>query len=207
MEPQTCERFTLTSCVQVGLPSGISIYVNVREVEDDNGDMKRFFHLKKDKIAKLLTCVAKDELIFNKKRPLTHSDLVEQLTSARDRTFDELAHINTSDGQRTRYSQKDIRVKVASLPSMMTVNMPAMHGVNAYGIVMLASKRGSELWVELSNDNLTYLSDVVAAQIAEGTIHRKRAPRQIDGSQDGNIHTESQDAPTDSEKLCAKAGG
>ena len=180
MEPAD-DRFSLSSVVCVKCANGTSHYVHVREItDDDTNETKKYFHVKKDKVSKLLAVTAREDLITNKKRPLTQTDVIEQVVAARDATFAKLVHNGPSAGTRIRYTKKDAQSKIAGLADSMVVNLPAIHNVPACDVLMLATKPGTEVWLELSEITLTYLSDAVAAQIENDMINRKRGARDVD---------------------------
>ena len=188
MQPAMDAAFVLSPVVFVKCGDGSGHYIHVRECGDDEGNnIKKCFHVKKDKITKLLTASVCEEFITNKKRPLTQTNIIEQIVKLRDDAFIELVQPRVRNGKRIRYGQKDAASKIAGLSDTMQVRLPEVHGVAARDATVLATRPGSELWIELTEDNIEYLSAVVAAQIENDEIIRKRVTRDADASSDSLI--------------------
>ena len=184
-------RFTLTPSMHVECDAGVSGHFDVKEVKvcvDGADETLKFFHVRKTNfvLSKILCSSADADKIVNKKRPLTQTNIIEEITRARDVRFSALLASGRSGDKPNRYTEKHVRAKVLGLPETMDVDVPSVHGVASRTMVMLATKPSSEVWIEMNSDNLEYMCDVVAAQIEHDTIVRKH-PRAERGDDDGQV--------------------
>ena len=142
-----------------------------------------FFHLRKtDKIAKMLM----GDFVDDSRRPLSKTDIIETITTLRNTKFGELLSSPCKSGA-MRYTTKKMVTRVLALADVCSITAPAYPNFNVDTLSMnvQCSKPGSALWVELTNENLSYLSKCVVGQIKEGGIKRKRNRAQYENDNRG----------------------
>ena len=140
-------------------------------------DGTSFIQLKKcdRRLERLLTCAWERG---DSRRPLAHTDIIEQLTELKDTAFFIACGFDTSDAtqQYHRYTGKVLKAKILALNDVVTIEAPVVGNVAGIQIKTLCLKPRAGMWVELSESVLAYLSDVVREQYQHGDIHnRKRA--------------------------------
>ena len=156
MSEDITHTFTIESAAWV---SGCSF----RLVEQDG---KSFFNLKKAdrKIARL---------IFGTKRveDIRRTDIIEKITKLRDERFKELLALPpTAKVWQKRLTHKKVIGKATSLPDVITICAPSVSNIEATDMNVICSKGGVPLWIEMNEDNLTYISKAMHAQVESGDI-------------------------------------
>lgn len=138
-------------------------------------------------IARLLVA----ETISWSSRPLSNTDILEQLIKLRDAAYYELASEPAEEGKEDLglddpRPQKRISWGRGSskLPAMVTLQAPDIEGLGLTKVPLrvLLSKPGQPLWLELKHENLQYLIQAVSKQISEGNIKRRHPRDELDQS-------------------------
>ena len=178
----------------------VTIPIKYLNNNDEQCDPVPFFRLAKSdcKIGKLLTAtIPADKL--TKARPLSQTNIIEKCVAARDAKFVDMLEIDKDGKRQKRYTGKQLRHKVLALPDIMKIEIPPLCEFDAFEMSAMTSKPTSELWIELSEENLKYLSDVVAKQLEEGSVERihPRLAREPDERVDLGVHGASFDYSTD----------
>ena len=110
-------------------------------------------------------------------RPLSMTDILEQLSTLRNKVYHELAFApdKVEDDKEdlgldapTRRRAKDL----SELPKIIVVEAPCVDDVPGKEMRLLLDKPGKPLWMELNEGNLKYLKDSVGCQINSGQIKR-----------------------------------
>ena len=185
-EPQAVEpiapSFSFSPQMLVQSECGVTCGIEFKENSDDG---KRFFHLRKTHsgLARLFTAGVDPSLIECKKRPLKQTNIIEQCMAARDKKFADLMGVLKDDETPTkkpRYSDKKMRAKAAALPDQMSITIAPIHTVPSKDLTVMTSKPQQELWVELSEVNMSYFALVVHVQIQHCSLTRHHPRSMID---------------------------
>ena len=144
------------------------------------------------KLAKSDHCVAKMLVQEVKRgtRPLAMTDVIERLTALRDEAY--ASHLC----QPLEDDKEDLGLDVPprgravnrrDIPAVVTVQAPDIDVVPGIPLKVLNERKGKPLWIELTDDALSYLSQSVARQIETGEIKRVHPREHV--SEDDRIQT------------------
>ena len=155
--------------------SGQKVTIDDEGIKDVEGIT--YFHLAKS-IKKLETLFGVKGKSTSSVRPLAQTDLIEQLFSARARAVHALLCETDHVADPTEESGLDVsparpQRTMSSLPRSIMIQTPVVHDVSAIHMRVLTSKANEKLFVELSSQNLEYLSTAIRAQIIDGKIKRE----------------------------------
>ena len=182
-------RFSLDNSMRVTAPGGMHVFVLVKNVNDIT-----FFQLRKTDLVlqRLLLCSSDSSKFTNKKRPLTQTGVIEALVAARDEKFGGLIGTSVVDStlKHNRYTHKRLCVAVSMIPDTIVIEAPAVHDVPCQSMTVLCTKPTSELWVELNDGNLAYITNAIASEISNGSL-KKKYPRDDDGIDDEDDNEQS----------------
>ena len=120
-------------------------------------------------------------------RPLSMSDVLEQLVSRRNSAYNAILTQKLSGAEE---GKEDLGLDCAkrrrqrehpevSMPKVATLEAPDIEDVQGIPIKVILSKSGQALWVELSVEVLTYLRDAISMQISSGHVKRTHPGRDI----------------------------
>ena len=106
-------------------------------------------------------------------RPLKKADIFDRITSARNRTVDDLIEppaacdlgLDTSEDK----PKKRRRVELANLPEVVLVRLPETDRVPAFEFKVIAGSGRDPLWLECSANVFNYIADVVAIDTEQDT--------------------------------------
>ena len=162
--------FTTTPCVAVqhgALPR--VVHVPIMTI-----DGKSFFTMRRDSKC-LQLFVGGSPYIGAGYDTLQHTNIIDQLREMRHTEF--VARI-TLDGSKApkpnKYRHGSQRLKMLQLPDYVTIKAPDVHDVMGVDVTVVLTKGNTPLMLELTDDCLTYLRSAMLAQIASGTVVRKR---------------------------------
>ena len=108
---------------------------------------------------------------------MPHTDIVEQIVALKDKAVkDAVNSAENSKAKTFRWRNKDVVRNFFSISEVCNIDVPETAGVPGVQMSVLATKRGRSgtAWVELTSENIAFLSEVVAAQFAIGNISNKR---------------------------------
>ena len=145
-------------------------------------DGVRYFHLSKSNTAikNLLQykCGAQGKL-------LSKTDIIEAVHAARDKEWKrQLEAVGVSVDRDLRYTNSKVRGKLLTIPMFAPVDVKGYGEIEGISMNVLMEKPTRPLYVELNNKNLRFLTDVIAAQYKDGSIHRKH-PREVEAAESG----------------------
>lgn len=141
-------------------------------------------------------------------RPLSKTDVLEQLIGMRDSAFHELAAEPAEDEE----GKEDLglddprpqqRKNLAELPSTVVLQAPEIEGTTSVPMRVLLSKPGQPLWLELKHENLRYLIEAVGRQISRGNIKRHHPRDEVD--QTSRVDSGVKGLSFDYKRQCFKA--
>ena len=126
-------------------------------------------------------------------RPLSKTDIVEQVSSLRNSAYYSLledeADMNEGkedlglDGPVDRVLRRNRpRKSMDELPKVVTLSAPDIMDIAGVQMRVLMHKPGQALWVELTEANLNYFRLVIEQQIAKGDIKRHHARDTVDAT-------------------------
>ena len=139
-------------------------------------DGVRFFHLKKraGKVARILLakCIGQDDVFsWDSVQVLNGTDIVEQLHALRNAKVNELMEAAGVVKGRFRVSRaRGVRMKIASLPSIIEIEAPSVGSVAGMPLKVLCGRGREPLMIELCASTLNYLAEVVDEQISQAAI-------------------------------------
>ena len=141
------------------------------------------------KMERLLLGESDEEKVKNMARPLSHTDIIENLLQLREAKYKELvgelqkdaaAQKSTGLNEEAEPARKISQAMLDQLPKFATIDAPLVGGVASRKMqVVLESNARPPLYMELTTSNFEYLQKAVAHQIEAGTTKRK-APRSSD---------------------------
>ena len=126
-------------------------------------------------------------------RPLSKTDIVEQVSSLRNSAYYSLLEDEDEmnegkedlglDGPVDRVLRRNRpRKSMDELPKVVTLSAPDITDIAGVQMRVLMHKPGQALWVELNEANLNYFRLVVEQQIEKGDIKRHHARDTVDAS-------------------------
>jgi hypothetical protein len=118
-------------------------------------------------------------------RPLSRTDVFEQLTSKRNLKIEEALCAITRQGQSTDVlaafgPKTPKRVKIverAQLANSLEIEAPQINDVPGITMKVLIQTKRAPLYIELTSDNLAYVRAACISQIDAGDVQRNRAPK------------------------------
>ena len=147
-------------------------------IETNIVDGVMFFHLKKraGKVARILLakCLGQDDVFsWDSVQLLNGTDIVEQLQALRNAKMNELMAAAGIKKGRLRWSRaRNIRMKIASLPSIIEIEAPSVGSAVGRPLKVLCGRGVAPLMIELCVPTLNYLSEVVHDQISQAAIEK-----------------------------------
>ena len=169
--------FSMSSAVWVEWTVGgesLGGYLKIRTSEDK----KQFFHLYKTdyQLRNVLLSQMPDMDNDEKKRALPRTNIIESIHTARDAGFArELEALGARSSKNTRYTSKALAGKVLQVPEYTRIDVEGTGDIPSISMNVLCTKPGTALYIELSSENLEFVSKMVKAQYDSGDIHRKHA--------------------------------
>ena len=162
--------FTTTPCVAVqhgALPR--VVYVPIMTI-----DGKSFFTLRRD-VKCLQLFVGGSPYIGAGYEALQHTNVIDQLREMRHTEFLTRVTVDATNAKtHNKFRHGSMRLKILQLPDYVTIRAPDVHDVMGVDVTVALTKGNSPLQLELTDDCLTYLRSAMLAQIASGTVVRKR---------------------------------
>ena len=117
-------------------------------------------------------------------RPLSMTNIVEQLSGLRDMSYHDLAFPkDETDGKEDLgldAPSRPVPKALTELPASVSVFAPDIDGVSGLEMRVLMCKPGQPLWLELNQENIQYLVEVVDRQISMGDIKRAHPRLAVD---------------------------
>jgi hypothetical protein len=108
-------------------------------------------------------------------KALPCTDILERLKALKDKEFEKSVPI--PHGRRRRYSNRETKVVVLSLPETCTIQAPNINDVDGIHMKVVLCKPSKGLWVELKSENIEYIRESVLSQLGEGTVARRSHKR------------------------------
>jgi hypothetical protein len=110
---------------------------------------------------------------YSKALPCT--DILERLKALKDKEFEKSVPI--AQGRRRRYSNREVKVVVLSLPETCTIQAHIINDVDGIQMKVELCKPSKGFWVELKSENIEYIRKSVLSQLSEGDVTRRTHKR------------------------------
>jgi hypothetical protein len=164
-----------------GLPGRVIIPHN--HLKNDEG--RRFIHLSTvPRYSVSLFGPGRDNVNASRLRPLSRTDVFEQLTNKRNLKIDEAfsviqgARIEAlaACGPKSHNKRVSIFERV-QLAASMEIEAPQINDVPGITMQVLTHTKRSPLYIELTSENLAYVRAACISQMDAGDVQRYRAPK------------------------------
>jgi hypothetical protein len=164
-----------------GLPGRVIIPHN--HLKNDEG--RRFIHLSTvPRYSVSLFGPGRDNVNASRLRPLSRTDVFEQLTNKRNLKIDEAfsviqgARIEAlaACGPKSHNKRVSIFERV-QLAAFMEIEAPQINDVPGITMQVLTHTKRSPLYIELTSENLAYVRAACISQMDAGDVQRYRAPK------------------------------
>jgi hypothetical protein len=164
-----------------GLPGRVIIPHN--HLKNDEG--RRFIHLSTvPRYSVSLFGPGRDNVNASRLRPLSRTDVFEQLTNKRNLKIDEAfsviqgARIEAlaACGPKSHNKRVSI-VERVQLAASMEIEAPQINDVPGITMQVLTHTKRSPLYIELTSENLAYVRAACISQMDAGDVQRYRAPK------------------------------
>ena len=152
--------------------------VVVRERLTQEIDDVRYLHCcKRSHVLLLLLGIPRDKAST---RPLSSTDIFEQLIALRDAQYNALAYKAMEEptecgASLTQSVPKRVKVPSYELPEVVTVSAPAVGDISGLSLKVVLTRPRTALHVELTSTALSYVASVCKHQIASGGVKRSHA--------------------------------
>jgi hypothetical protein len=165
-----------------GLPR--RVIIPRKHIKDNEGS--RFIHISTVPFySVILFGRGRDNVNTPGVRPLSHTDVFEQLTIKRNLKIDEALGAITHQGEPTEAlaafgtkTRKRVKlVERSMLASSLEIEAPQINEVPGITMNVLTLTKRSPLYIELTTDNLAYVRAACISQMDAGNVHRYRAPK------------------------------
>lgn len=177
--------FTIMDAVVVqggGLPR--RVIIPRKHLKDDEGC--RFIHISTVPFCSVgLFGRGRDNVNTPGLRPLSRTDVFEQLTNKRNLKIEEALGAITHQGEPIEAlaafgTKTPKRVKIverSQLANSLEIEAPQINDVPGITMKVLTHTKRSPLYIELTSDNLAYVRAACISQMDAGDVQRYRAPK------------------------------
>jgi hypothetical protein len=165
---------------------GLSGRVIIPQTHLKNDEGRRFIHLSTvPRYSVSLFGRGRDNVNASCLRPLSRTDVFEQLTNKRNLKIDEALGAITHQGAPIEvlaaFSTKaPKRVKIverSQLAESLEIEAPQINDVPGITMKVLTHTKRSPLYIELTSENLAYVRAACISQMDAGDVQRHRAPK------------------------------
>jgi hypothetical protein len=165
-----------------GLPGRVIIPHN--HLKNDEG--RRFIHLSTvPRYSVSLFGPGRDNVNASRLRPLSRTDVFEQLTNKRNLKIDEALGAITHQGAPVEAlaafgTKTPKRVKIverSQLANSLEIEAPQINDVPGITMQVLTHTKRSPLYIELTSENLAYVRAACISQMDAGDVQRYRTPK------------------------------
>ena len=164
-----------------GIPHRVTIPPNHLKYDEDS----RFIHISTvPNFSVYLFGRGRDNVTSSRSRPLSRTDVFEQLTNARNLKIDgALSAITKQCGGETlsAFSHKTTRrvkmIERSQLTSAMEIEAPQINDVPGITMKVMTHTKRAPLYIELTPENLAYVRAACLSQMNAGDVQRHRAPK------------------------------
>ena len=165
-----------------GLPG--RVVIPQKHLKNDEG--RRFIHLSTvPRYSVSLFGRGRDNVNASCLRPLSRTDVFEQLTNKRNLKIDEALGAITHQGAPIEVlaafgTNAPKRVKIverSQLAESLEIDAPQINDVPGITMKVLTHTKRSPLYIELTSENLAYVRAACISQMDAGDVQRHRAPK------------------------------
>jgi hypothetical protein len=165
---------------------GLSGRVIIPQTHLKNDEGRRFIHLSTvPRYSVSLFGRGRDNVNASCLRPLSRTDVFEQLTNKRNLKIDEALGAITHQGAPIEAlaafgTKTPKRVKIverSQLANSLEIEAPQINDVPGITMKVLTHTKRSPLYIELTSENLAYVRAACISQMDAGDVQRYRAPK------------------------------
>lgn len=165
---------------------GLSGRVIIPQTHLKNDEGRRFIHLSTvPRYSVSLFGRGRDNVNASCLRPLSRTDVFEQLTNKRNLKIDEALGAITHQGAPIEAlaafgTKTPKRVKIverSQLAESLEIEAPQINDVPGITMKVLTHTKRSPLYIELTSENLAYVRAACISQMDAGDVQRYRAPK------------------------------
>lgn len=165
---------------------GLSGRVIIPQTHLKNDEGRRFIHLSTvPRYSVSLFGRGRDNVNASCLRPLSRTDVFEQLTNKRNLKIDEALGAITHQGAPIEAlaafgTKTPKRVKIverSQLAESLEIEAPQINDVPGITMKVLTHTKRSPLYIELTSENLAYVRAACISQMDAGDVQRHRAPK------------------------------
>ena len=165
---------------------GLSGRVIIPQTHLKNDEGRRFIHLSTvPRYSVSLFGRGRDNVNASCLRPLSRTDVFEQLTNKRNLKIDEALGAITHQGAPIEAlaafgTKTPKRVKIverSQLANSLEIEAPQINDVPGITMKVLTHTKRSPLYIELTSENLAYVRAACISQMDAGDVQRHRAPK------------------------------
>jgi hypothetical protein len=165
---------------------GLSGRVIIPQTHLKNDEGRRFIHLSTvPRYSVSLFGRGRDNVNASCLRPLSRTDVFEQLTNKRNLKIDEAlgaithqgAHIEALAAFGTKTPKRVKIVERSQLAESLEIEAPQINDVPGITMKVLTHTKRSPLYIELTSENLAYVRAACISQMDAGDVQRHRAPK------------------------------
>lgn len=165
---------------------GLSGRVIIPQTHLKNDEGRRFIHLSTvPRYSVSLFGRGRDNVNASCLRPLSRTDVFEQLTNKRNLKIDEALGAITQQGASiealaafgTKTPERVKIVERSQLANSLEIDAPQINDVPGITMNVLTHTKRSPLYIELTSENLAYVRAACISQMDAGDVQRHRAPK------------------------------